>query len=50
MPDADNRATVERFVAALESMDFDAYESTLDDDAVHIYPQTRAPFREAVSP
>jgi ketosteroid isomerase-like protein len=45
MPDADNRATVERFVKAFSAMDLDSYESTLADDAVHVYPQSGERFR-----
>jgi len=40
MADGENRAVVERFVAALKSGDPDAYESVLDDDAVIVYPQS----------
>jgi ketosteroid isomerase-like protein len=59
MADADNRATVERFAKAMSEMDLDTYESTLDDDVVHVYPQSgerfrgrsnlRTPFREAIN-
>ena len=45
MPDSDNRATVERFVRALESGEGDAYESALADDAVIVYPQSGERFR-----
>ncbi len=45
MAETDNRAIVERFVAALGSGDADAYESALDDDAVIVYPQSGERFR-----
>jgi ketosteroid isomerase-like protein len=45
MPDSDNRAIVERFVAALGSADSDAYEAALDEDAVIVYPQSGERFR-----
>ena len=45
MADADNREIVERFVEALRSGDAAAYESSLDDDALVIYPQSEERFR-----
>ena len=45
MTDSDNRAIVERFVEALGSGDADAYESSLDDDALVVYPQSGERFR-----
>lgn len=45
MADSDNRAMVERFVAALGAGDPDAYEEALDEDAVIVYPQSGERFR-----
>jgi limonene-1,2-epoxide hydrolase len=45
MADTHNRTAVERFVRALSEKDLDAYESTLEQDAVHVYPQSGERFR-----
>jgi len=45
MAELENRAIVDRFVAALRSGDPDAYVSALDDDAVVVYPQSGERFR-----
>ncbi|MGH2382577.1 MAG: nuclear transport factor 2 family protein [Candidatus Limnocylindria bacterium] len=45
MTETDNGAVVERFMHALASSDVDAYESTLAEDSIAIYPQSGERFR-----